>query len=269
MFRLAGRLVLYLHSSLPRCVRICAAAGPVRGRCQKPAQSRSQDSPERRAPVARNRIRGSDVAAGRRRQRSSQLDSARGDRRRTVVLPRSSPCRPRSMSRWWSRSGPRAMRRRPSSAARWRYGPRPVPTELVDALLLAVDDDEQESPRRGDLHAWRDRFGRPAQAVRGRGGQLLKALDHYDPAVRAGAARVVGRLQVKSAGDALLTAVNDSNAEVRYASIRALGEIRNERAVQALTEQLTTTARARGRGRRSTRWRASRIRRACRCSKRG
>ena len=26
---------------------------------------------------------------------------------------------------------------------------------------------------------------------------LIKALDHYDPAVRAGAARVAGRLQVK------------------------------------------------------------------------
>ncbi len=69
--------------------------------------------------------------------------------------------------------------------------------------------------------------------------RLLKALDHYDPAVRAGAARVVGRLQVKSAGDALLKIVNDSNAEVRYSSIRALGEIDDERAVQALTEQLS------------------------------
>ena len=44
---------------------------------------------------------------------------------------------------------------------------------------------------------------------------------------------------MKSAGDALLKAVNDSSAEVRYASIRALGEIRDERAVQALTEQLS------------------------------
>ena len=69
--------------------------------------------------------------------------------------------------------------------------------------------------------------------------RLLKALDHYDPAIRAGAARVVGRLQVKSAGDALLKIVNDSNAEVRYASFRALGEIDDERAVQALTEQLS------------------------------
>jgi len=35
-----------------------------------------------------------------------------------------------------------------------------------------------------------------------------------------------------------LKAVNDSNADVRYASIRALGDIRDERAVQAITEQL-------------------------------
>jgi HEAT repeat protein len=50
---------------------------------------------------------------------------------------------------------------------------------------------------------------------------------------------VIGRLQVKAAGDGLLKAVNDSAAEVRYASLRALGEIREERAIQALTEQLS------------------------------
>jgi HEAT repeat protein len=69
--------------------------------------------------------------------------------------------------------------------------------------------------------------------------RLIKALDHYDAAVRAGTARVIGRLQVKSASDGLLKAVNDSSAEVRYASIRALGDIRDERAIQALTEQLS------------------------------
>ncbi len=117
--------------------------------------------------------------------------------------------------------------------------PKTVPAELVDALLQAVDD-ENKKVRLEAIYTL---------GVIGSGGQLtlseaavarlLKALDHYDPVVRAGAARVVGRLQVKSAGDALLNAVNDSNAEVRYASIRALGEIRDERAIQALTEQLS------------------------------
>lgn len=117
--------------------------------------------------------------------------------------------------------------------------PKPVPAELVDALLQAVDD-ENKNVRVEAIYTL---------GVVGSGGQiklsdaavgkLLKALDHYDPAVRAGAARVVGRLQVPSAGDALLKAVNDSNADVRYASMRALGEIREVRAIQALTEQLT------------------------------
>src|SRR5262249_37057367 len=68
--------------------------------------------------------------------------------------------------------------------------------------------------------------------------QLIKALDHYDAAIRTAAARVIGRLNVTSAADALIKAINDSNPQVRYAAMRALGEIKEERAVQALTEQL-------------------------------
>jgi HEAT repeat protein len=117
--------------------------------------------------------------------------------------------------------------------------PKPVPVELVDALLQAVDDDHKKV--RVEAIYTLGTIGSPATVKLSEAAtaRLLKALDHYDPAVRAGAARVVGRLQVKSAGDALLKAVNDSNAEVRYASIRALGEIDDERAVQALTEQLS------------------------------
>jgi HEAT repeat protein len=117
--------------------------------------------------------------------------------------------------------------------------PKPVPVELVDALLQAVDDDHKKV--RVEAIYTLGTIGSPAtvKLSDAASARLLKALDHYDPAVRAGAARVVGRLQVKSAGDALLKAVNDSNAEVRYASIRALGEIDDERAVQALTEQLS------------------------------
>ena len=117
--------------------------------------------------------------------------------------------------------------------------PKPVPVELVDALLQAVDDDNKKL--RIEAIYSLGTIGSPATVKLSEAAtaRLLKALDHYYPAVRAGAARVVGRLQVKSAGDALLKAVNDSNAEVRYASIRALGEIDDERAIQALTEQLS------------------------------
>jgi HEAT repeat protein len=113
--------------------------------------------------------------------------------------------------------------------------PRAVPGELVTALLQAVDDDNPkvrlEAIYATGVIARTPLAGDQAAA-------LIKALDHYDPAIRAGAARVIGRLKVAEAGDALLKAVNDSKAEVRYAAMRALGAIRDLRAVAALTEQL-------------------------------
>ena len=113
--------------------------------------------------------------------------------------------------------------------------PRSGPPELVDALLHAVDD---ENPKvRGEaIYAIGVVAPRPLTGAES--AQLIKALYHYDPAIRAAAARVIGRLDVRSAGDALLKAVNDSQPPVRYAAMRALGEIRDARAVQALTDQL-------------------------------
>ena len=114
--------------------------------------------------------------------------------------------------------------------------PKPAPPELIRELLKAVDD-ESGRVRIEAIHAVGVIGGRSltaeAQAT------LVKALDHYDPAIRAAAASVVGRLNVTSAGDALIKAVNDSNREVRYAAMRALGDIKEARAAQALTEQLT------------------------------
>jgi HEAT repeat protein len=113
--------------------------------------------------------------------------------------------------------------------------PQPAPQEVVDALLKAVDD---ENPRvRGEaIYA----LGVVARPPLGQSDaeRLMKALDHYDPAIRAAAARVTGRLEVKKAGDTLIKSINDSSSTVRYASMRALGEIHDERAVQALMEQL-------------------------------
>jgi HEAT repeat protein len=114
--------------------------------------------------------------------------------------------------------------------------PRPVPPELVTALLQAVDD--ENSKVRSEAIYTLGVVGRmPLAAAQQEA--LLKALDHYDPAIRAGAARVIGRLQVSDAGDALVKAINDSNEQVRYAAMRALGDIREPRAVEALTDQLT------------------------------
>jgi len=112
--------------------------------------------------------------------------------------------------------------------------PRPVPAELVTALLQAVDDENQKV-RLEAIYALGVIAKAPLAADQVQ--RLTKALDHYDPAVRSGAARAIGRIKVGEAGDALLKAVNDSQAEVRYAAMRALGAIREARAVSALTEQ--------------------------------
>jgi HEAT repeat protein len=113
--------------------------------------------------------------------------------------------------------------------------PRTVPPELTASLIQAIDDDNAKV--RLEATYALGVVGRPPlpedQAQR-----LTKALDHYDPAVRAAAARVVARLQVTQAGDVLLKAINDSHAEVRYAAMRALGMLHETRAVAPLTEQL-------------------------------
>jgi HEAT repeat protein len=113
--------------------------------------------------------------------------------------------------------------------------PRPVPAELVTALLQAVDD-ETAKVRLEAIYALGVIAKAPLQAEQVQ--RLIKALDHYDSNVRSAAARVIGRLKVSEAGDALIKAINDSQAEVRYAAMRALGAIRDTRAVGALTEQL-------------------------------
>jgi HEAT repeat protein len=112
--------------------------------------------------------------------------------------------------------------------------PRPAPPEVVDALLLAVDDDDARVRMEAIYAA--GVVARPPLSDQ-QGARLTKALDHYDPSIRAAAARVIGRLRVKSAADVLIKAINDSSPAVRYASMRALGDLRDERAVQALTEQ--------------------------------
>jgi HEAT repeat protein len=113
--------------------------------------------------------------------------------------------------------------------------PRPAPSELVTALLKAVDD-ENARVRMEAIYA-------AATIPKGllsldEEGLLIKALDHYDPVVRTGAAHFAGRAGVKAAIDPLIRLINDSSAEVRYASMRALGLLREERAVPTLVEQL-------------------------------
>jgi HEAT repeat protein len=112
--------------------------------------------------------------------------------------------------------------------------PRPVPPALASALLAAVDDAHQKV-RLDALYTFGTIATPPLADEHAR--LLIKALDHYDPAIRTAAARVAGRLQVKAAGEPLIKAVNDSQQPVRFAAMRALGEIREAAAVRALTQQ--------------------------------
>src|SRR5689334_9937249 len=68
--------------------------------------------------------------------------------------------------------------------------PRPVPRELLDSLLQAVDDDNAKV-RLEAIYA----FGVVARAPLSPEQQerLAKALDHYDPAIRSATARVIAR----------------------------------------------------------------------------
>jgi len=112
--------------------------------------------------------------------------------------------------------------------------PRPVPPELVASLLQAIDD-ENPKVRLEAMYAF-GVLGRPPLEPEQQG-RLVKALDHYDPAIRSVAARAIARGRFPGTGDALTKAVNDSNPDVRFNAMRALGAIHDERAVQALTEQ--------------------------------
>jgi HEAT repeat protein len=115
--------------------------------------------------------------------------------------------------------------------------PRSAPSELVSSLLQAVDD-ENAKVRLEAIYAVGIVALPPLTALdKDQTQRLIKALDHFDPAVRAAAARVIGRLKLAEAADSLIKAVNDSQPDVRYSSMRALGAIRDARAVQALTEQ--------------------------------
>jgi HEAT repeat protein len=113
--------------------------------------------------------------------------------------------------------------------------PRQAPPQLLDALLQAIDD-ETAKVRLEAIYA----FGVVARPplTEEQQARLVKALDHYDAAIRSGAARVIERQKFPGMGDALIKAVNDSHPEVRYAAMRALGAVHETRAVPALNEQL-------------------------------
>ena len=135
------------------------------------------------------------------------------------------------------------------SSGRLAIGSRAVPVEVVTALRTAARD---ENPRVAaeSLYA----LGALATEVDGRSrGDLLHAvgpeLAAYtgaaDPTVRYAAIRVIGRVFARrphddaideSLGDAVITALNDSDRGMKTAAMQTLGAIGYGRGVQALTE---------------------------------
>lgn len=108
------------------------------------------------------------------------------------------------------------------------------PSVLVDQLITATAD-RTARVRFDAVHA----LGVIAEAVSNEeGARLMTGLEQSDPVMRAATARVIGRLRVAAAGDALVTALNDRSDLVQQFAAEALGRLRYLRGVQALTDRV-------------------------------
>jgi hypothetical protein len=126
---------------------------------------------------------------------------------------------------------------------------RPVPSEVLNALRVAAQDENQHVGGEalyafGTLTTRTDGAARLA-LQRVSIGDLVTLLEGRSSNVRKAAARVIGRFYARrpsdppvdaAIGDALLAALNDKSGDVRAAATKALGDIRYERAVEVLSE---------------------------------
>ena len=135
------------------------------------------------------------------------------------------------------------------SAGPGALGALPVPVEVLTALRVAARD---ENPRVAieALYAFGALAGEPSgdarrTLLREAGPDVAALIGSSDPAMRFAAVRVLGRVfarRVKdeviesTVGDAVITALNDNDRAVRAEAMRALGAMRYERGVQALTD---------------------------------
>jgi HEAT repeat protein len=135
------------------------------------------------------------------------------------------------------------------SAGPLAIGARVVPVEVLTALRTAMHDDNP----RVELEAIYA-FGALAPTVggaarrdllRAAGPDLISLLGSLDPFIRFAGVRVIGRLFElrpndepidETVGDAVVAAMNDKDQTVKAAVMQALGTMRYERAVTALSE---------------------------------
>jgi len=107
---------------------------------------------------------------------------------------------------------------------------------LIDHLITATADGNARV-RFDALHALGVIAEPPLRVEDAR--RLAAGLQHRDPVMRTATARVLGRLRSADAGDALIHALNDSSELVQEYAGEALGLVRNDRAVQALTDRVS------------------------------
>ena len=105
-----------------------------------------------------------------------------------------------------------------------------APPVLTDRLIAAMRD-ENARVRFDAVHALGFIVEAPLAPEHARA--LIAELDHYDSTMRAATARVLGRLRVRQAGDALLAGLEDSSTAVRLFAVEALGLIGEPRVAPA------------------------------------
>ena len=128
-------------------------------------------------------------------------------------------------------------------------GARPVPGAVLTALRTASRDDNRRVGLEA-LYAFGVLAVEPGGAARREllrvtGADVAALIGAVDPALRYAALRVLGRVFAKRAGDppiettvgdAIVGALNDRDDAVKAAAMHALGEMRYDRGVQALTD---------------------------------
>jgi len=127
-------------------------------------------------------------------------------------------------------------------------GSRPVPVEVLTALRIAARDENSRVAIEA-LYAFGAlavQAGSARSALfRAAGPDIAAFIGSSDPAMRYAAVRVLGRAPARrpqdepiepTVGDAAITALNDGDRGVRTAAMQALGAMRYERGVQALTD---------------------------------
>jgi HEAT repeat protein len=135
------------------------------------------------------------------------------------------------------------------SAGPGAVGSRPVPVEVLTGLRTAARDENSRVAVEA-LYAFGTLAIQPGgdarrALLRAAGPDVAAFIGSSDPAMRYAAVRVLGRVFARRAqdepidstiGDAVITALNDNDRAVKVAGMLALGAIRYERGVQALTD---------------------------------